>query len=139
MINNYSKHHLTVVKYKNKIVSITDPARTFVECLDRVDLCGGWEECMKSLANLREVNISDIFEILKMYKNKTLELKTGYLLELLSEKSPYYRHIKKNGLELLRPPDDWIPVYIDRDVKSKLSKKWGLYIPEDFDELLRGI
>ena len=139
VINNYSKHHLTVVKYKNKIVSITDPARTFVECLDRVDLCGGWEECMKSLANLREVNISDIFEILKMYKNKTLELKTGYLLELLSEKSPYYRHIKKNGLELLRPPDDWIPVYIDRDVKSKLSKKWGLYIPEDFDELLRGI
>jgi predicted transcriptional regulator of viral defense system len=107
--------------------------------LNRVDLCGGWEECMKSLANLREVKFSDIFEILKLYKNKTLELKTGYLLELLSDKSPYYRHIKKKELEPLRPVDDWIPIYIDRGVNSKLSKKWGLYIPEDFDEFLRGI
>jgi len=94
---------------------------------------------MKSLANLREVKISDIFEILKLYKNKILELKTGYLLELLSKHSPYYSHIRIRELEPLRPLDDWIPVYIDRDVKSKLSKRWGLYIPEDFDEFLRGI
>lgn len=137
--NNYYNHHLKLVKYKNKTVSVTDPARTFVECLDRVDLCGGWEECLKSLANLREVKISDILEILGFYKNKTLELKTGYLLELFSKNSPYYSHIKKKELEPLRPPDDWIPVYVDRQAKSKIRKKWGLYLPEDFDELLRGI
>ena len=139
VINKYYNHHLTSVKYKNKTVSVTDPARTFVECLDRVDLCGGWEECLKSLANLRDVKISDILEILGIYKNKTLELKTGYLLELLSKNSPYYSHIKKKELEPLKPSNDWIPVYIDRDVTSKLRKKWGLYIPKGFDALLRGI
>jgi predicted transcriptional regulator of viral defense system len=139
VINNYYNHHLKLVKYKNKNVSVTDPARTFVECLDRIDLCGGWEECLKSLANLREVKISDILEILGFYKNKTLELKTGYLLELFSKNSPYYSHIKKEELEPLRPADDWIPVYVDRQATSKLRKKWGLYLPEDFDELLRGI
>ena len=107
--------------------------------MERVDLCGGWEECLKSLANLRGVKVSDVLETLAIYKNKTLELKTGYLLELLSKKSPYYSHIKNDEIETLRPSDDWIPVYIDRDVTSKLRKKWGLYIPEGFDELLRGI
>ena len=42
-------------------------------------------------------------------------------------------------LESLKPSDDWIPIYLDRDVTSKLRKKWGLYIPEDLDEILRGI
>ena len=139
VINNYYNQHLKSIKYKNKTIIITDPARTFIECLDRVDLCGGWEECLKSLANLRGVKVSNVLEVLEMYKNKTLELKTGYLLELLSKKSPYYSHIKKQELEPLKPSGDWIPIYLDRDVTSRLRKKWGLYIPEGLDELLRGI
>ena len=139
VINNCYNQHLKSTKYKNEKIIITDPARTFVECLDRVDLCGGWEECLKSLANLRGVKVSDILKFLKIYKNKTLKLKTGYLLELLSTKSPYYSHIKKQELGPLKPSDDWIPVYIDRDITSRLRKEWGLYIPEGFDELLRGV
>ena len=139
VINKYYNKNLKKVKYKNKTIIITNPARTFIECLNRLDLCGGWEECLKSLANLRGVNVSDILEILKIYKNKTLELKTGYLLELLSKKSPYYHHITKQELQPLTPSDTWIPVYIDRNVTSKLRKKWGLYMPEGTEELLRGI
>lgn len=139
VINNHYNLHLKSIKYKNKMIIITDPARTFLECLDRVNHCGGWEECLKSLANLRGIKVTDILEILNIYKNKTLELKTGYLLELLSKHSPYYSHISKEELKPLKPKNDWIPVYIDRYVTSKLSKKWGLYIPEGFDEFLRGI
>jgi predicted transcriptional regulator of viral defense system len=139
VINKYNDVHLISVSYKNKDLIITDIARTFVECLSRVDLCGGWEECLKSLANLRKVAASDVIDVLAMYQNKTLELKSGYVLELLTKKSPYYSHIKNNDLEPLRPTDDWIPVFIDRGVPSKLKKDWGLYIPERFDELLRGI
>lgn len=139
VINKYYNQHLQSITYKNKTITITDPARTLVECIDRIDLSGGWEECLKSLANLKGVKVSNVLEILNMYKNKTLELKTGYLLELLSKKSPYYKHIKKQQLDPLKPSDDWIPVYLDRELKSKLRKKWGLYIPEGFDEILRGI
>ncbi len=139
IINKYYDKYLQPIKYKNKILIVTNPARTFIECLDRVDLCGGWEECLKSLANLRGVKVSKVSDFLKLYKNKTLALKTGYVLELLSKKSPYYSHVKSRDLEPLKPSKDWIPAYIDREVKSRLIKKWGLYIPEDFEELLRGI
>jgi len=139
VINKHHNTHLITINYKKKEVIVTDPPRTFVECLSRVDLSGGWEECLKSLANLRGIEVSDVKEVLKLYQNKTLELKTGYVLELLSKKSPYYGHIKYDELKLLKPLSDWIPVYIDRNVPSKLNKKWGLYIPEGFAEYLRGI
>ena len=139
VINKHHNTHLITIKYKNNEVIVADPARTFVECLSRVDLCGGWEECLKSLTNLRGVEVTDVKEVLKIYKNKTLELKNGYVLELLSKKSPYYGHIKYDELKPLKPLRNWIPLYIDRNVPSKLNKKWGLYIPEGFNEYLRGI
>jgi predicted transcriptional regulator of viral defense system len=139
VINKHQNIHLTNINYKKREIIVTDPARTFVECVSRTDLCGGWEECLKSLANLKGVEVSDVKEVLEMYQNKTLELKTGYVLELLSKISPYYSHIKYTDLKQLKPSSDWIPIYIDRNVPSKLSKKWGLYIQEDFDDYLRGI
>ena len=127
------------IVYKDTKITITDPARTFIECLDRLDLSGGWEECLKSLANLKGINILDLKDVLSIYDNKTLELKTGYVLELLSRSSPFYEHIKPADLQVFKPSDTWIPVYLDRDVPSKFIKKWGLYIPEGTDDLLRGI
>jgi predicted transcriptional regulator of viral defense system len=139
VINKHHGRHQITINYKNKEVIVTDPPRTFVECLSRVDLCGGWEECLKSLANLKGVEVSDVKEVLKIYQNKTLELKTGYVLELLSKRSPYYSHIRYDDLKPIKPQKNWVPVYIDRNVPSKLIKKWGLYIPEGFAEYLRGI
>ena len=139
VINKHHNTHLTNINYKKREIIVTDPARTFVECVSRTDLCGGWEECLKSLANLKGVEVIDVKEVLKIYQNKTLELKTGYVLELLSKKSPYYSHIRYDDLKPLKPLKNWVPVYIDRNVPSKLNKKWGLYIPEGFTEYLRGI
>jgi predicted transcriptional regulator of viral defense system len=139
VITKYHNNHLVEIKYKKKKVIVTDPARTFVDCLSRVELCGGWEECLKSLANLRGILVPDVLDILELYKNETLKLKTGYLLELFSKKSPYYRHVGMEELRFFHPSGNWVPVYIDRDVPSELKKKWGLYVPQGFEDLLRGI
>ncbi len=139
VVNKQDVGHITSIEYENAELTATDQARTFVDCLSRPDLCGGWEECLKSLANLKGISVLDIREVLSAYDNTTLELKCGYVLELLLENSPYYDHIQKEKLEPLRPSKDWKPVYIDRDVPSKLEKDWGLYIPEDLDDLLRGV
>ncbi len=79
----------------------------------------------KSLANIKGISVPDVSDVLSSYDNKTLELKCGYVLELLSNHSPFYEHITKDELHSLRPRDDWKPVYIDRDVPSKLEKEWG--------------
>lgn len=139
VITKYYNNHLIKIKYKKKNIIVTDPARTFVDCLSRVVLCGGWEECLKSLANLKGVLVKDVLEILELYKNETQKLKTGYILELFSEKSPYYSHIEKEELRSFHPSGNWVPVYIDRDVPSELKKKWGLYVPQGFEDILRGI
>lgn len=139
VVNKYDIGHITSVRYENTRLNVTDPARTFVDCLSRPDHCGGWEESLKSLANLKGLSLSNIREVLSAYDNKTLELKCGYVLELLSKNSPYYDHIQKEKLDPLKPSQDWKPVYIDRDVPSRLEEDWGLYIPEGFDEFLRGV
>jgi len=139
VVNKHDIGHITTLKYKDTQLDVTDRARTFVDCLSREDLSGGWEECLKSLANLKGISVPDISDVLSSYNNKTLELKCGYVLELLSKHSPFYEHISKDELHSLRPRDDWKPVYIDRDVPSKLEKEWGLYVPEKFEGLLRGI
>ncbi len=139
IVNQRDIGHITSIEYKNNRLNFTDTERTFVDCISRTDLCGGWEECLKSLEILTGVSLSKIKEVLDAYDNKTLELTSGYILELLSNTSPYYDHIKKEKLNTLKPNKDWKPVYIDRNVKSSLNKEWGLYIPDHLDGLLRGV
>ncbi len=139
VVNKLDIDHITPIEYENTELIVTDPHRTFVDCLSRADLCGGWEECLKSLANLKDLSLKDIRDVLSAYENKTLELKCGYVLELLSENSPYYDNIQLEELDTLRPSNDWKPVYLDRNVPSKLVEDWGLYVPESFDDLLRGV
>ncbi|MFW6196989.1 MAG: type IV toxin-antitoxin system AbiEi family antitoxin domain-containing protein [Thermoplasmatota archaeon] len=139
VVNKHDIGHITRIEYENTSLSVTDPARNFVDSLSRPDLCGGWEECLKSLANLKGLSLSEVKEVISAYDNKTLELKCGYVLELLSKNSPYYDHIQIEDLHPLKPPQEWKPVYIDRDVPSELKEDWGLYIPEGLEDLLRGV
>ena len=118
---------------------VTDPARTFVDCLSRVSLCGGWEECLKSLADLRGVTTPGIIAVLGQYHKNALRLKCGYVLELLRNRSPNYSHIIEEELEPLTPDRGWEPYYLDRKVPSELDRKWGIYIPMGLEEYLRGI
>ncbi len=139
VVNEHDVGHLTKIEYKDTGLSVTDKERTFVDCLSRTDLCGGWEECLKSLSNLRGISVEKIKDVLSAYDNKTLELKCGYILELLSNHSPYYEHVTEEELEHLRPSSDWKPVYLDRNVESSLKEGWGLYVPEHLEDLLRGV
>ncbi len=139
VVNKHHLGHITSIEYKNTSLKVTDLERTFVDCLSRTDLCGGWEECLKSLANLKGISLKNIKDVLSSYNNKTLELKCGYVLEMLRDRSPYYEHIEKEKLKPLRPTPGWKPVYIDRDVSSELKKRWGLYVPKHLEDLLRGV
>jgi predicted transcriptional regulator of viral defense system len=139
VVNTYHDGHLMTLRYRMKEVMVTDQTRTFVECLSRVDLCGGWEECLKSLADLRRVTVPRVIAVLGHYHNKALQLKCGYILEMLSNRSPYYSHVIVEELEPLTPEKGWIPVYLDRKVSSELNRKWGIYVPIGLEGFLRGV
>lgn len=65
-------------------VRVTNVERTIIECIDRIDLCGGWEElvnCLKSVQYMRE---EQLLTILRLYNKTALYKKAGFLFEQLA-------------------------------------------------------
>jgi predicted transcriptional regulator of viral defense system len=127
------------VVYKGALLKVSTPSRTFVDCLDRPDLAGGWEECLKSLEGLKGVKVSAVLEALDGMGKTVLRLKCGMVLEMMMERSPYYTHIGGEDIAHLRPAKEASPMYMDRELPSELVRDWGLYAPKGFRDLLRGI
>jgi predicted transcriptional regulator of viral defense system len=126
------------IMYSNQGIRVSDPTRTFVECLDRPELCGGWEEVLKSLDSLGNVKINEILKLLKRYDKQILYRKCGYVLDILMEYSPYYGHIKdKKGLPKIKKNGS--ELFIEKNNRGKYIPKWKLFVPFDFVELIRGV
>jgi predicted transcriptional regulator of viral defense system len=126
-------------RYQETILKVSSKERTFIDCVDRVQYAGGWEECIKSLEGLADLNFKKLLNLLEEYKNDALFRRVGYILELLRKRSPFYEHMNDRLLDdmgkmITRPPQ-----YLTRGEKGVLNKRWKLYVPEDFEEKLRGI
>ena len=113
--------------------------RTFIECIDRVQYAGGWEECIKSLAELSGIDFEKLVTMTLHQRKQILLRQVGYFLELLRNTSPFYEHISQDLLEKLRTQAKGSPQYLVRREKGELNTRWRLYIPKDFEEKLRGI
>lgn len=125
--------------YQNSLLKVTSKERTFIECVDRPQYAGGWEECIKSLENLSGIDAIKLISLTLKLERKNLLARVGYVLELLRNKSPFYEHISDATLNELRTEIKGPPQYMVRGKKSSLNKRWKLYIPEGFEEELRGI
>jgi predicted transcriptional regulator of viral defense system len=126
------------ITYSNQSIHISNPSRTFVECLNRPELCGGWEEVLKSLDSLGNVKINEMLKILKKHDKQILYRKCGYVLDILMDHSPYYGHIREQkGL----PPIDKnaSDLFIEKNNRGKYIPKWNLFAPFDFVELIKGV
>jgi predicted transcriptional regulator of viral defense system len=130
---------IMIMKYRNHEIKVTSPARTIVDCLDRLDLTGGLEECIKSLDGLRGVDIEGIENVLDLYHNNLLLRSVGVILEKLIEQSPFYSHISIEDLEKLQERVGKAPMYLDQRTESEYNKKWNLYVPVNLDDLIRGV
>lgn len=124
--------------YGTSTIRVSTKERTLLDCITRPQYAGGWEECIKSLENLSGVDAEKTVTLALKQKRKTIRRRLGYILELLRNRSPYYEHINDHTLNKLKKEKQAPPQYLVRGKKSKLDKKWNLYIPESFEEELRG-
>jgi len=124
--------------YGTSTIRVSTKERTLLECITRPQYAGGWEECIKSLENLSGVDAEKTVILALEQKRKAIRRRLGYILELLRNRSPYYEHINDHTLNKLKKEKQASPQYLVRGKKSKLDKKWNLYIPESFEEELRG-
>lgn len=125
--------------YQNSLLKVSNKERTFIECIDRPQYAGGWEENIKSLENLSGIDTKKLIKLTLGQGRKSLPGRIGYVLELLRNRSPFYEHISDSTLNELKTKIKNPPQYLIRGRKGSLNRKWNLYIPEDFDEQLRDI
>ena len=62
------------------MLRVTSPARSFVDALDRIELCGGWEEVCRSISHLSVLNINEVIEYCLLLENARLNATVGYFL-----------------------------------------------------------
>ena len=64
-------------------VRVTNVERTIIECIDRIDLCGGWEELVNCLRSVQYIREEELITILRLYDKTALYKKAGFLFEQL--------------------------------------------------------
>lgn len=125
--------------YQETTIKVSSKERTFIECIDRIQYAGGWEECIKSLEGLGGVNIKKLLNHLYTYDKDILFRRVGFVLDLLKNRSPFYEDINEHLLDELKNQISGPPRYLIDAEEGYLSRRWQLYIPHDFLEKLRGV
>jgi predicted transcriptional regulator of viral defense system len=109
-------------------IRVTNPARTFVDVLDRVEYCGGWEEVCRSISSLALLNVEQVIRYCLMLENSRLSAKVGYFLSLRQDAFS----VSEKELEPLQATKPKVPQCVNGTPKDKfqLIKEWNIYLPE---------
>lgn len=137
----YNSIHDLEVKtmvHRGQNLVVSSPSRTFLDCIDRPEYSGGWEECLKSLESLSGVKVEGLIKVLDAMGKDMMYRKTGLVLELFDD-NPYYEGILSEIFPYLKDNMGSSPMYLREGSKSELSEEWKLYVPKDFKEILKGV
>jgi len=120
---------VTIHKRTGIDVRVTTYERTFVDCLDRPERTGSWEEIWRSLESIEFFDLDAVIAYIKLLDNATTASKTGYFLEqhkaeLLVDDS-YLEELKK-----IKPKQPHYMVRGGRE-RYRLVKSWNLLVPEE--------
>ncbi|MCE5295973.1 MAG: hypothetical protein LLG16_02570 [Euryarchaeota archaeon] len=120
----------------DQIVQITDKERTFIDCIRRLDLSGGLEECLKSVEGFKLLRSSTLVDYLERFNEQSLYQRTGFVLDHLKDR--------------IKVSDDLLDVLLSRVGKNvyylipwkkgnegRLVKEWNILIPRNLEEMAR--
>lgn len=119
---------------KQKKINISDPERTIIDTLSRLDLCGGLSEAAKAIwLKRKEIDYGKLVKYAKQFAIAAVSRRLGFILELYglgNEKT--YKKLKGSGksFSLLDPTLPKTGYY---------SKDWLLLVNSDPEELKKTI
>jgi predicted transcriptional regulator of viral defense system len=107
-------------------VRVTGFERTLVDCLDRPDLAGGWEEVWRSFQDAGHLDSALVADIAIAMCNDTLAAKVGWFLEMNADNLL----INPDGTERLRQHRPHQARYVDRYIdEPQFLPEWNLIVP----------
>ncbi len=109
-------------------IRMTSLACTYVDVLDRPELCGGWEEVYRCLSSISVLPIDDAIKYCLALESPVLCAKLGFFLE---QREGAFA-VSQENLNLLLSHRPKSPYYLAGKSKepSRYHKKWNLMIPE---------
>ncbi len=120
----------------NVELRVTDRERTFLDCLRRLDYCGGPEEYLKSVQTFHMLDFQNLEGHLKRFGERSLYQKTGYILTLLNDDF----HPPEGMMSVLRKKVGEKAYYmLPRIVPGmgRLDTEWNVIVPKNIKELMR--
>lgn len=110
--------------FSDSHVRVTNVERTVVDCIDRMDLCGGWEEVVNCLQSVRYLREEQLINVLQFYGKTALYKKVGFLFEALylPVSSDFISHCQRYAKASV--------TYLTSDGDSNhFCQPWRLYAP----------
>lgn len=134
-----STHPTTLIKNKQTLIStqiinrqgmnikVTNLARTYVDILDRIEICGGWEEIHRAISNIAILNTDEVIHYCLMLNNARLIAKVGYFLE---QRQGAFK-VDDDKISILLSKKPKTPQYASKRNHDRftLIRKWNLLLP----------
>ncbi len=125
--NSYELQGFQKQMYHGVNITLTNPERTFIDCINRPDYAGGIEEVYRSIEKYPYLDFDRIFKYLALFKSKVLYSRVGFFLEQHQKQFFVDDYILKQIMENI--PSS--VVYFNNKRKNgKLVKRWNLIVPK---------
>lgn len=113
-------------------IRATTLERTLVDCLDRLDLSGGWEEVNNSYAGVPYLNLAHVLNYVTRLGKAVSAAKVGYFLEQNRQRWD----VDDKYLDALKKQSPKLPTYLSLRSKGQSStvKGWNLIVPTAIQE-----
>lgn len=120
------------VEHRGRLLVVTGPERTLVECLRRPALAGGLEELLLSAGAFPTLDLALLDDVLDRYDTARLWTAAGWFLE--RHQSAFSVPVTfLDRLEARRPAT---ALYLQRDQRGgSLEARWNLIVPESTSHL----
>jgi predicted transcriptional regulator of viral defense system len=116
-------------------IVVSDRERTILDCIDRIDLAGGFEEVFKSLSSMANVNLGRLFRYAKEERKKVLFHKLGLFMSFQQIRESW--HVTDENLKLIKRNISPRIYYFETSRgKGKLVKEWNIIVPKRMEEMM---
>lgn len=125
-------------KLEGNPVEVADLERTFLDCVDRMELCGGLEEILRGFDRRhRDLDREKLIRYALRYHRPVVAKRLGFLLELVGYGDVrLLRELERTTRRL----GHYVPLEPGGERRAtERSKRWELDVNVDVDELLRAL
>jgi predicted transcriptional regulator of viral defense system len=116
-------------------IVVTDRERTVLDCVDRIDLAGGFEEAFKSLSSMRNVNFDRLFTYAATQRKRILFHKLGFFLSQEQIRDSW--HVDDELLRRIKKElSSKIYYFLAHKGTGRIVNEWNLIVPNNIEGMM---